>query len=108
MDTNSTIIIVSLVFALVIITGFILFRQKAKVNLKLPGTEMNFEGGNNHKGSNETNPKNRSNGIFRTLSIGKTRIKVKGSGTIADAINIGDTALTKEDMPLPKRKKNKK
>lgn len=105
MDSNSTIIIVAIIFALVIIIGFIIFRQKAKVDLELPGSKLKFEGGNSNTKSKEANPKNRTNGIFGNLSIGKTQMKVKGSGTISDNKSIGDTELTKEDTPSPRKKK---
>jgi hypothetical protein len=106
MDTNSTIIVIAVVFALVVIIGFIIFRRRAKVDLELPGSKLKFEGGNsNTTTSKETNPKRKSNGIFGNISIGKTRMKVEGSGTIAENKSIGDTELTKEDAPVTKKKK---
>lgn len=75
------------------------------MDLELPGSKLKFEGGNSNTKANEANPKTRSNGIFGNLSIGKTRMKVKGSGAIADNKSIGDTELMKEDAPLTKKKK---
>jgi hypothetical protein len=106
MDTNSTIIIVAIVFALVIIIGFIIFRRKAKVDLELPGSKLKFDGSNEAK-PGEIRSKTPANGIFGNLSLGRTRMKVKGSGTISDNKSIGDTELTKEDIPSISKKKNK-
>ncbi len=106
MDTNTTIIIVTIILAVVIIIGFLIFRRKAKVDLELHGNKLKFEGENPNTKSKESTPAKKSNGIFANWSIGKTKIKVTGSGAIADNKNIGDTELTKEDSPsLIKKKK---
>lgn len=103
MDTNSMIVIVAVVFAIVIILGFIVFRRKAKVDVELPGSKLKFEGSNNTTTGESVS--NKSNGIFGNLSIGKTRMEVRGRGTIANNKSIGDTELTKDDLPSTKRGK---
>jgi len=75
MDTNTLIAIV--IAAIVVIIGFIIYRRKAKVDVDVPGGKLKFEGGNSAT-SGEAKPRNRSNGIFGNLSIGKTRVEVKG------------------------------
>jgi hypothetical protein len=107
MDANSTAIIIAIIFAVIIIAGFIIFRRRAKVDLELPGSKLKFEGGNDSAKSVKTGSKNKSNGIFGNISIGKTRIKVKGSGAVAENKSVGDTTLTKEDLPSTTKKKSK-
>ena len=96
MDTNMTVIVVAIVFAIVIVIGFFIYRRNTKVGVELPGSKLNFEGSNDTK-SQSTNSKGASNGIFRNISIGKTRIGVKGKGTVANNMSIGDTELHKDD-----------
>lgn len=99
MDTNITIVVIAIIFAVIIISGLIIYRRKAKVGIELPGSKLNFEGTNDST-IGHSKPRNVSNGIFGNLSIGKTRMGVKGSGTIANNKSIGDTELTKEDASL--------
>lgn len=109
MDTNTTNIIIAIIIAFVVIVGFLIFRRKAKLDLELPGSKLKFEGegSNNKTKSPETNVKAKTNGIFENFSIGKTRIKVKGGGAISENKSVGDTELTKEDMPSTSSEKKK-
>ena len=91
---------------LVIIFGFIIFRRKAKVNVELPGSKLKFEG-SNRSTTSDSDSKKRSNGIFGNFSIGRTRMKLKGRGTIANNKSVGDTELIKEDIPSGKSHKSK-
>jgi hypothetical protein len=111
MDANTTITVVAGIFAIVIVIGFIIYRRNAKVGVELPGSKLNFEGSNDTK-SPSTNSKAASNGIFSNISIGKTRIGVKGDGTVSNNMSIGDTELHKENEtsqePSQKGKKKTK
>jgi hypothetical protein len=88
-DNNTMIVLVTLLFIVLIIIGFLLFRRKTKVGIELPGGKLNFEG------SNEPSVEKSkvSKGILRNLSLGKTRMEIKGTGAIADNISVGDTEL---------------
>lgn len=107
-DNNTMIVLVALLFVLLIIIGFLLFRRKAKVGIELPGSKLNFEG------SNETGAEKSkaTKGILRNWSFGKTRIEINGQGTIADNVNTGDTELkvneTSLTHPKPAKQKRKK
>jgi hypothetical protein len=96
MDTNTMILLISIVFAIVVIIGFIVYKRKAKVGIELPGGKLNFEGGNDT--SSHLAKVRSSKGIFGNISIGKTRLESKGTGTIANNTSIGDTEIKQEDI----------
>jgi hypothetical protein len=111
MDTNTTAFLIVIIIAIVIIIGFIIFRQKAKVGINVHGNKLNFEGSNDTT-SKVSNSKARSNGIFRNFLIGKSDIEVHGKGTVADNIGVGNTKINKSDknsnLVEPETKRNKK
>ncbi|MBN8654460.1 MAG: hypothetical protein J0M11_01900 [Anaerolineae bacterium] len=106
MDTNTTIIAVALLIVVVILSGFLIYRRKTKVDLEVSGNKFGFEGENDSKPVVVT--KKTSRGIFGNLSIGKTRMKVVGNETIEGNKNIGDTELTAEEKTSQTKEKKKK
>ena len=106
MDTNTMIVVVATLFVVLIVVGFILYRRKAKVGIELPGSKLEFEGSNDSP-KDRVQKNRRSNGIFGNWSIGKTRIRIKGQGTITDNVSVGDTEIKVENTNLKKRTKSK-
>ncbi len=103
MDNNTAIVLVALLFVVLIIIGFLLFRRKTKVGIELPGSKLNFEGSNENNSEKSKTLK----GIIRNWSIGKTRMEINGSSTIADNVNMGDTELKVNEPALKAKRKRK-
>jgi hypothetical protein len=106
MDTNSITVIVVL-FALVAVVGFVVYRRKAKVKMEALGVKMEM-GAENDPTVIPTNPSRRRGGIFGNWSIGKTRMKVKGTGEIADNRSMGDTDLKVDATPPATKPRGKR
>jgi hypothetical protein len=91
MDNNTLTAIVVVVIAFVILAIIGMFvKQRFTGSVKAPGVEMKV--GAEDAANAERTGKTRS-GIFGNLSIGRTRIEVKGNETIADNRSIGDTEM---------------
>jgi hypothetical protein len=103
MDSNTMIVLVALLFVVLIIIGFILFRRKTKVGIELPGSKLNFEGSNETAGKKPTTSK----GILRNWSFGKTRMEINGPSTISDNVRAGDTELKVEETVSQSKDSNK-
>lgn len=106
MDTNTTIIAVALLVVVVILSGFLVYRRKTKVDLEVSGNKFGFEGENESKPVEAS--KKTGRGIFGNISIGKTRMKVIGNETIEGNKSVGDTELVAEEKALDTKRKKKK
>jgi len=99
MDTNTMIVIIVALFAVIIVIGFIVYRRKAKVKVEVPGGRLNFEAANDPtSAASSRSPRVRA-GILRNWFIGKTRVQVKGTEVVEGNVGVGDTELGAESIP---------
>lgn len=91
MDTQTMIVLVALLFAIIVITGLIIFRRKAKIKMGVSGNSLEFDGSNEPK-KNDGKPQPR-HGIFGNWSIGETHIETSGKATVEDNKSVGKTDI---------------
>jgi hypothetical protein len=99
MDTNTMIVLVVAFFALIVLVGFVIYRRKARVGVEVPGGKLSFEATSESPAATASRPRKTSAGILGNVSIGRTRMKVRGPETIANNVSIGDTELEAESVP---------
>jgi hypothetical protein len=90
-------------FAVIVVAAFIVFRQRAKVEIKGPGkTGLKLDASNSvSQQAAWAQQQTARAGIFGGLNIGKNRREVRGSGVIEKTTNIGGNEEIVDTTTVP-------
>jgi len=108
MSTETMVILIVVLFAIIVVVGFAVYGRRAKVRIEVPGGKLDFEGSNDDASAMSSQPRRTPSGILGNLSIGKTQMRAEGGETIANNISVGDTdmsATSRNSMEKPSRKR---
>jgi hypothetical protein len=103
MDTNTAIILIVIIFALIVIAGFLVFRQKGEVEINTPFGKLRFGGSNEPAQSGSGRAESKATNL--KAGHGNVKVTQTGPGTKeVDQVEAGDSidiSQTRDEQTPP-------
>ena len=101
MDTNTAIILIVVIFAVVVIVGFILYRRRSKVDINTPLGNLSFEGGSDFP-PEQSEPTEQKAIVVKDAKSRKGGLKATdktGRGISAEGVDVEKDIVVTSETP---------